>query len=108
ALAEVISAKGALLSRLAPGAEEGLFSLRVEHWLRRPLLSFYYWRLVRRERALVGIAATAPLIQGSWRAAHLALVALFLLGLLGHVVTTMFFPAYVAGGREVYWFHLRR
>jgi Fe-S-cluster-containing dehydrogenase component len=33
---------------------------------------------------------------------------LFLLGIAAHVVTTLLFAGYVAGGGPIYWRHLRR
>jgi hypothetical protein len=43
-----------------------------------------------------------------WRVGHLGLAWLAILGLLAHVVTTVFFAEFAAGGREIYWWHLRK
>jgi len=32
--------------------------------------------------------------------------ALCVVGIIAHVITTVFFAGYVADGREIYWWHL--
>jgi len=110
---DLVETKRRLLAVLAPEAEEGRFVLRTRHWSRHPLRAVRYHRLVRAERRhLATLAASAAgqvgLLERGWRRVHLILSALFLVGLLAHVVTTLFFAGYVAGGREIYWWHLRR
>jgi hypothetical protein len=112
-LAGLIASKQALLARLHAGAREAEFVLRTHHWVRRPLLSMGYFRLAGRERRLVDslpAAGTAEvgLAERAWRRLHVWLAWLFVIGLLAHIVTTVFFAGYVAGDREVYWWHLRR
>jgi len=43
-----------------------------------------------------------------WRVGHLVLAWLAVLGLVAHVVTTLFFAQWAAGDREVYWWYIRR
>ncbi len=107
-IARLIERKEALLSRLAPGADEGVFSLRLGHWLTRPGLALAYARLAERERRLLGGRTRASPAQAYWRAAHIVLAFLFVLGMLGHVVTVTFFAGYVSGGGEIYWWHLAK
>lgn len=107
-MARLIARKEALLSRLAPGADEGVFSLRIGHWLTRPGLALAYARLACRERRLLGARARASYAQAYWRLAHIVLACLFVLGMLGHVVAVTFFAGYVSGGGEIYWWHLAR
>ncbi len=107
-LARLIREKEALLSRLDPGASEGTFSPRLKHWLSKPGLTFAYARLVGRENRLLGMRAGVSGVQAYWRVVHVALAFVFLLGILGHVVTVTFFAGYVAGGGEIYWWHLTK
>jgi len=112
-LADLIEQKQRLLARLAPGAAEARFVLRTGHWLRRPALAWRYARLAARERRLVEAspyAATGEVgpLERAWRILHLGLATLFLLGIAAHVVTTLLFAGYVAGGGPIYWWHLRR
>ena len=107
----LLTEKRRLLSALAPGAREGEFVLRWHHWTRSPRKAWRYHRLTIAERRalarnpLSADAELSPLERG-WRRLHLALAALFIVGLLAHVVTTVFFAGYVADGRDVYWWHL--
>jgi hypothetical protein len=110
---EIVREKARLLAGLDPGAEEARFILRTRHWVRHPVRAFRYWSLAWRERRLLATqpaSATAEigLLERNWRRLHLILSALFVVGLLAHVVTTLFFAGYVAGGREIYWWHVRR
>lgn len=105
-LRDILRRKHDLLRRLDPAAREALFSVTLRHWLRAPRLAFAYQRLVQREARLLGARASVAAIQAWWRPLHLALAWLFLAGLLAHVVVVTFFAGYVAGGREIYWWHL--
>lgn len=107
-LRAIIRQKQDLLRRLDPGAQEALFSLTLRHWLRAPRLALAYQRLARREARLLGARASVAAIQAYWRPLHLALAWLFLAGLLAHVVVVTFFAGYVAGEREIYWWHVTR
>ncbi len=107
-VARLIREKEALLSRLEPGASEGVFSPTLGHWLARPRLAFAYARLAARERALLGGRSRASLLQARWRLAHVALAVLFILGMAAHVVAVTFFAGYVSGEGEIYWWHLAK
>lgn len=105
-LRAIIEEKERLLADLDPGAREGTFSLTLAHWVRRPRRSWAFARLVRRESAVLGARQTAGFAHAYWRRAHIALAALFLAGVLGHIVVVTFFAGYVSGGGEIYWWHL--
>lgn len=107
-LQTLIARKRALLDRLQPGADEGLFSLTPSHWLRRPGLALAYQRLVTEERRLLGARASVRGAQGWWRLVHQLLAAGFVAGLVVHVIVVTFFAAYVAEGRDIYWWHLAK
>ena len=85
-----------------------MFSPNLSHWLGRPLLALAYLRLVREEEVLIGVRESVGRAQAWWRAAHLALAGLFVIGLVIHVVTVTFFAGYVADGGEIYWWHLTK
>ena len=106
ALAGVIDAKIALLTRLDPRADESLFSPTPRHWLRHPLLSLRYQLLAEREARAVGARAAAGSGLGWSRRLHLFAALLFYIGLLGHVVVVLFFAGYAAGGEPVDWWHV--
>jgi len=113
AIDALVEMKRAVLARLDPPASEARFVLRTHHWLRRPLLACRYFRLASRERRLIESLPAAAvgevsLAERLWRRVHVWLAWLFVVGLLGHVVTTLFFAGYVADGREIYWWHLRK
>lgn len=105
-MAELIESKGVLLQRLNPGADEALFSLRPEHWLRSPLLALRYQRLVWTEARTIGRFDLHDRGQTWWRLLHQCLAWGFLLGLLVHVVLVLFFAGYVADGNTPYWWHI--
>ena len=105
-LRALIGAKTALLTRLDRGAEEALFSPALSHWCRHPLLSLRYVRLAKAEAGLVGPRGAVPPALAHWRALHIAVAFLFLVGLIVHVVTVTFFAGYVADGGPIDWWHL--
>lgn len=45
---------------------------------------------------------------GFWRVGHLLLAWAAVIGLLAHGTTTLFFAEFAAGGREIYWWHIRK
>lgn len=106
ALDEIRGRKVDLLRGLDPRADEALFSLTPRHWIRSPRLAARYAALVRREHRLIGTRATVPARQAYWRALHIALAHIFVLGLLVHVITVTFFAGYVSGGGDITWWHL--
>jgi hypothetical protein len=107
ALASVIERKRALLASLDPAAQEATFSPALQHWIRAPLATLRYLRLVREENGLVGTRASVGMEQAWWRPLHLALAYLFVLGLVIHVITVTFFAGYVADGAPITWWHLK-
>ena len=95
------------------GAKEGEFVLRWHHWTRSPSKAWRYHRLAISERRALArnpLSASSEVsaLERLWRRVHLGLAGLFIIGLLAHVVTTVFFAGYVADGREIYWWHLTR
>ncbi len=105
-LRTVIDQKAELLRYLDPAAREGTFSPTLSHWLRHPVMSAAYAKLVRAEREIIGTRRMVPPQQAYWRAAHLALAYLFVIGLIIHVITVTFFAGYVADGGDITWWHI--
>ena len=108
-----IELKRAILVRLSPGATEGTFTLSLRLWGRHPVLSLRYYVLHLRERHRMRSLPAADfarmeLPERLWRVSHLVLAWLAILGLGAHVVTTLFFAEFAAGGREIYWWHVRK
>jgi hypothetical protein len=106
-LAALIERKRTLLASFEPSAQEATFSPTLGHWLRAPLASWRYAKLVRRENALIGTRASVGLEQAWWRPLHLLLAVLFIVGLVIHIITVTFFAGYVAGGGPITWWHLK-
>lgn len=105
-LRAIISEKRSLLARLAPDAQEALFSVTLPHFLRQPRLASAYQKLVREEAQLLGTRAAVGTAQAWWRPLHIALAWIFVLGVLIHVITVTFFAGYVADGGAITWWHL--
>ena len=105
-LKDLIQQKTRLLAALDPSASEATFSVTLSHWLCSPRRSLAYARLAGEEARLIGARKSVSPIQGMWRPLHLVLAWLFVLALLVHVITVTFFAGYVAGDREIYWWHL--
>lgn len=105
-LAAVLAEKQALLAELDPDASEATFSVTPRHWLRRPRLARAYARLAATEARLMGQRASVGPAQAWWRALHIGVAALVVLGLLVHVATVTFFAGWVADGRAIHWWHL--
>lgn len=105
-LARIIEQKRELLETLDPNATEALFSPNLRHWVRHPRQSFRYTRLAQAEAHIVGSRRRAGLLLGTWRRIHIACAALFVAGLILHVVLVTFFAGYVAGADPVYWWHV--
>lgn len=103
---QLIQQKTALLSDLDPGAQEGLFSPALGHWLRHPLSSLKYQQLAEEEALLVGGRASAPFALRWARRWHMMIAAAFFAGLLVHVITVLFFAGYVAGEDEITWWFI--
>lgn len=105
-LRAIIDEKHALLARLAPDAHEATFSPRAVHCLAHPVLTRRYRRLAREEMRTIGQRGRLPAPLVRWRALHMAVAALFVLGLVVHVVTVTFFAGYVAAGGDIDWWHV--
>lgn len=110
----IIDRKRELLARIEPAASEATFTLLLSHWTRRPMLAVRYYGLSleerRQMRALEAASYQSQMgaLERWWRVGHLVLAWLVILGLLAHVITTLFFAEFAAGGREIYWWHLRK
>jgi hypothetical protein len=113
-LAAFVRPKEALLVRLAPSAREGTFALAWSHWTAHPVAAARFYALSLRERrqmravAAAGYRSEMGALERGWRIVHLVLAWLAVVGLLAHVVTTLFFAQWAAGDREVYWWHVGR
>jgi len=113
-LRALMERKRRLLARLEPAAAEGTFTLALSHWTRQPLGAARYYALALEERrrmralAAAGYQSEMSAWDRWWRVGHLVLAWLAVLGLLAHVVTTLFFAQWAAGDREVYWWYIRR
>jgi hypothetical protein len=105
-LRAIIANKRAVLEKLDGTADEALFSATLSHWCRHPLLSLRYVRLARAEVALIGQRKAISPMLAYWRALHIAVAFLFLLGLVVHIFTVTFFAGYVADGGPIHWWHL--
>lgn len=105
-ISDLILQKRALLQHLAPGANEGTFSVNLPHFARNPWLAFRYYKLAKQEANLLGVRAAVSSFQAWWRPLHIALALLFILSALVHVVTITFFAGYVANGGPITWWHL--
>ena len=105
-LRDFIARKTELLARLDPDADEALFSPTLSHWCRHPALSLRYARLAQAETDLIGQRRAVSPAIAYWRALHIAVALLFLLGLIVHVLTVTFLAGYVAEGGPVTWWHL--
>ena len=105
-LRELIARKRALLERLDPAAQEGMFSVTLSHFARQPRLAYAYQRLARAESRLLGTRRAVGAAQAWWRPLHMAIAWIFVLGVLIHVLTVTFFAGYVADGGVITWWHL--
>ena len=102
----LIEYKTSLLKRLDNNASEALFSPNLRHWLKHPMLSLRYQRLISMEADLVGARQGAGLVMAWSRRLHMLVASLFLLGLIAHVVVVLFFAGYAAGEGEITWWHI--
>lgn len=111
---DLVERKQRLLVALEPGAREATFALALSHWAWNPLRAVRYYALAieerRRMRALdaAGYQEEVGRLERWWRIGHLVLAWLAVIGLVAHVVTTLFFAQWAAGQREVYWWYLRK
>jgi hypothetical protein len=105
-LKSLIADKNSLLAHIDSKASEATFSLTLEHWCNSPARAYGYRRLVREERALLGTDLSVGSAQAYWRRIHRLIALAFVAGLLAHILLVTFFAAYVAEGREIYWWHL--
>lgn len=105
-LKAVINSKINLLKRLDNETNEALFSLRLSHWFKQPILSFKYQQLVTKESRLVGARSRAGWVLRTWRRIHILLACIFLTGLVAHVIVMLFFAGYAAQGTEIDWWYI--
>ena len=110
ALRHLIDEKIATLENLDAAANEATFSVRPVHWFCHPFLALRYHRLARQEQSMLGTRKAVPATQAYWRALHMALAYLFVLGIVIHVITVTFFAGYVADYdlNAITWWHLTK
>ncbi len=104
-LRELIGEKTELLTALQPGASEATFSVTLRHCFTAPKLAYGYHKLASEERRIMGTRQSVGRLQAFWRPFHMMVAWLFGLGLVIHVVVVLFFAGYVAGDRDIYWWH---
>lgn len=102
----LIEYKQRLLQNLDVNASEALFSPNLKHWLRHPLLSLRYQRLISMEADMVGARQSAGLLLAWSRRLHMLVASMFYLGLISHVIIVLFFAGYAAGGDEITWWYV--
>lgn len=109
-LKALIDEKIEVLKEIDADASEALFSLRPIHWLCKPMLAQRYYTLAKKEAEMLGTRKAVPAAQAYWRAAHMALAYLFVLGVVIHVITVTFFAGYVANYNfdAIHWWHLTK
>jgi signal transduction histidine kinase len=113
-LGDLVDRKRRLLATLEPAAREGTFALALSHWALQPLRAARYYALALEERRRMraigasGYRDEVSTLERWWRIGHLILAWLAVIGLVAHVVTTLFFAQWAAGQREVYWWYLRK
>ena len=105
-LRALIEKKRKLLHKLDVGADESQFSPNLKHWSRKPIQSFAYQRLARRESDMVFARNRANRQLGLARQFHIAVAAVFFCGLLTHIVVVIFFAGYAAGEGDIGWWYL--
>ena len=105
-LRKIISSKEDLLAQFEPNAQEGLFSLRLQHWVQAPLLAYRYQKLEKLEENIIGYRNSVKPIQAYCRRLHQIFSWLLLIGITVHIITVTFFATYVADGRPIYWGHI--
>ena len=106
-LREIISAKEDILAQVEPNAQEGLFSLRLQHWIKAPLLAYQYRTLEKVEEKIIGYRNSVKPMQAYCRRLHQVFSWLLLIGVTVHIITVTFFANYVADGRPIYWWHIK-
>ena len=107
-LKHLIAYKRRLLKKIDPSANEAFFSIQAKNWIKTPILAFRYNQAVAKEAGLLETRKSVPFIQAYYRSIHRFLSTAFLLGLIIHIVTTIFFAGYVAEDRHIYWWHITK
>ena len=105
-LKHLIAHKQRLLKKIDPSANEAFFSIQARNWVKTPVLAFRYNHAVGKEAGLLETRKSVPFFQAYYRSIHQLLSIAFLLGLIIHIVTTIFFAGYVAEDRHIYWWHI--
>lgn len=106
ALATLIERKVELLKTLDATADEGLFSLQWQHWVKSPRLSLRFAVLARQEREIVHAGIAVSPVLRYWRLLHLLAAFVFVSGLVAHIVVMLFFAGYAAGADAPYWWYI--
>ncbi|QIE48187.1 hypothetical protein G5B38_21525 (plasmid) [Pseudohalocynthiibacter aestuariivivens] len=106
AIADIITRKEQLLTKLDPLADEATFSPRLRHWVCLPHRSLQYECLATREAKLIGARSRSGVLLSYSRRLHMVVALVFYIGLLAHVAVMLFFAGYAAKGDEIYWWHI--
>ena len=107
-LNKLINYKQRLLKKIDPSANEAFFSIQAKNWIKTPILAFRYYQAVERETILLETRKSVSFVHAYYRSIHRLLSIAFLLGLIIHVITTIFFAGYVAEDRHIYWWHITK
>ncbi len=102
----LIECKESLLQRLDHEASEAVFSPNLRHWIRHPLLSLKYQRLISMEADMVGARQAAGVLLAWSRRLHMLVATLFFLGLFAHIIIVLFFAGYAAGDEVIDWWYI--
>lgn len=105
-LQALINQKQQLLTKLDNKASEALFSPNLGHWLRHPLLTLRYQKLITEESRMIGARQSSGFVMAWSRRIHMIAAALFFIGLLAHVIVVLFFAGYAAGDGEITWWYI--
>lgn len=105
-LQALIERKQKLLTKLDNSATEALFSPNLGHWMRHPLLTLRYQKLIAEEAGMIGARASAGFWLAWSRRIHMIAAALFFIGLIAHVIIVLFFAGYAAGEGEIDWWYI--
>lgn len=89
-LQALLAEKTLLLKTLDPGAREAEFSPLLGHWFTQPISAWRYLLLMEKERNLTGARTDAGILFSWSRRIHMALGALFVAGLIVHILVAIY------------------
>ena len=107
-LNKLINYKQRLLKKIDPSANEAFFYIQAKNWIKTTILAFRYYQAIEREPIILETRKSVSFVQAYYRSIHRLLSIAFLLGLIIHVITTIFFAGYVAEDRHIYWWHITK